>query len=218
MIYKILVGLLIAATAGLVFTGVIEIKVNPDKLSALPASLLSLSKDKSAFEKGRALMVSLKRRGEQFIITDKAKKLQLALIYVEQDAARLHQLASEEENATILIPQARSLIKSIELVRSRSEEAPIQSVAELKTESTTAFQDALSALGKLKDIHEQYQEIQQEFSRLTRSLEQNIGSLDLATDNNDEENIAGAQTGEDQNETSEEPTAEPTTADIPLKF
>ncbi len=215
MIYKIFIFLLLTAVIGLMLTGVIEIKINTAKLASLPATLASFSKNKSALEQGRALLVNLKRKGEQMIITDKAKKLQLALIYVEKDAARLRELASKENNPAVLVPQADSLIKSIELVRNRSEEAPVQSVAELKTESATAFQDALLALGMLKDLHEDYKEIQQEFSRLTKALEQHLGDLELTADDKNEENVADAQT--DEQKPAETPSASPE-EEIPLKF
>lgn len=204
MLNKIYIILIIGAIAALIFSGVLEVKIHPDKIAGLSKNTLKFSKDQSVLEKGRAFFIKLKRRGEQFIIRDKEKRLELALLYVEKDAERLNDLIKEDKDAAYLLPASQALIESLNLVRSTAEDAPVDVVASLKTKSQDAFSSAQETLGELKDIHEQYEAIQTEFTRLTESLEKQIGDLDLEEDDNKEK----------ENESSEEPEK----SKIPLKF
>jgi hypothetical protein len=191
------------------FGGVLEVKVHPDKIAGLSKNTLNLFKDKSIVEKGRAFFVKLKRRGEQFIIRDKEKRLELALLYVEKDSKRLNNLIKEEKDPAYLLPSSQALIESLNLVRSTAEDAPVDVVASLKTKSQDAFSSAQETLGELKDIHEQYEAIQEEFTRLTESLEKQIGGLNLKEDEGD------STKEEEKNEQTSESSEE---SKIPLKF
>ncbi len=201
---KILSLLIVAALVALTISGVLEIKVHPEKVSGVPDKISSLVKDKGTLEKGRVYATGLKRRGEQFIIQDKEKRLELALLYVSTDAARLRELLNESENAPeVFLPRAELLIASLEQVRVRAEETPVEVVASLKQESVKSFQSARQALGQLQELHNEYANIQEEFARLTQSLEKQIGDLNL--EKSDQESVAG---------TKDEPEA----SKIPLKF
>ncbi len=207
MLNKIYIILVIGAIVALIFGGVVEVKVHPDKIAGLSKNTLNIFKDQSVVEKGRAIFIKFKRRGEQFIIRDKEKRLELALLYVEKDAERLNDLIKEDKDASYFLPASQALIESLNLVRSTAEDAPVDVVASLKTKSQDAFSSAQETLGELKDIHGQYEAIQNEFTRLTESLEKQIGNLELEEkeDNKEEEN-------------NEEPSKEPEKSAIPLKF
>lgn len=218
MLNKIYIVLVIGAIAALIVSGVLEVKIHPDKIAGISKNTLGLFKDQSMIEKSRAFFVKIKRRGEQFIIRDKEKRLELALLYVEKDAERLNTLIKEDKEASYLLPSSQSLIASLNLVRSTAEEAPVEVVASLKDKSQKAFSSAQETLGELKDIHEQYEAIQEEFTRLTESLEKQIGELNINEDDNASEEESG-----DKEEGSDEPdesieTEESTKEKIPLKF
>jgi len=210
MLNKIYVILIIGAIGALIFSGVLEVKIHTDKIAGLSDNTLSIFKDQSVLEKGRALFVKLKRRGEQFIIRDKEKRLELALLYVGKDAERLNDLIKENKDAAYLLPLSESLIDSLNLVRATAEDAPVDVVASLKTKSQDAFSSAQKTLGELKDMHEQYEEIQTEFTRLTESLEKQIGDLGITEDENSRE--------EENTEEPSEPSEETEESKIPLKF
>ena len=85
----------------------------------------------------------------------------------------------------------------------RAEETPVEVVASLRKESAKSFQSAKQALGQLQELHDEYANIQEEFARLTQSLEKQIGDLNLEESN--QESVAGTKD-------------EPETSKIPLKF
>lgn len=203
---KIFSLLIVAALVALMFGGVLEIKVHPEKISGVPDKISALIKDKGALEKGRVYITHLKRRGEQFIIQDQEKRLELALLYVSTDAARLRELLNKSENSPEnFLPRAELLIASLEQVRMRAEETPVEVVASLKQESAKSFQLARQALGQLQELHNEYTNIQEEFARLTESLEKQIGDLGLEEQSEEKESVAGAKD-------------EPEASKIPLKF
>lgn len=203
---KIFSLLIIAALVALTIGGVLEIKVHPEKVSGIPGKISSLVKDKSTLEKGIVYATGLKRRGEQFIIQDKEKRLELALLYVSTDAARLRELLNKPANSPeTFLPRAELLIASLEQVRMRAEETPVEVVASLRKESAKSFQSARQALGQLQELHDEYANIQKEFVRLTESLEKQIGNLNPEEQSEEKESVAG---------TKDEPEA----SKIPLKF
>ena len=210
MLNKVYIILIIGAIVALIVGGVLEVKVHPDKIAGLSGNTMKIFKDQSILEKSRAIFIEFKRRGEQFIIRDKEKRLELALLYVEKDAERLNDLIKENKDAAHLLPASETLINSLNLVRSTAEDAPVEVVASLKTKSQDAFSSAQETLGELKDIHEQYDAIQNEFTRLTESLEKQIGQLDIKEDEDNKE--------EENSEEPKESSEEPEKSTIPLKF
>lgn len=201
---KIISIFVVIAIVAAVIGDVIEVKVNPENLSSIPNKASSLFKDKSTLEKTRIYAVRLKRKGEQYVIRDREKRLEMTLLYVSTDASRLRELLNDPKGRSeTFLPQAELLIDSLEQVRTRAEEAPVEVVASLKQESIKSFKSAQRALGQLKELHEDYANVQKEFARLTESLERQIGDLDL------EEQSEGSVAG-----TKDEPEA----TKIPLKF
>ena len=222
MLNKIYIVLIIGAIAALIVSGVLEVKIHPDKISGISKNTLGLFKDQSMIEKSRAFFVKIKRRGEQFIIQDEEKRLELALLYVEKDSERLNRLIKENKDAANLLPSSQSLITSLNLVRSTAEDAPVEVVASLKDKSQKAFSSAQETLGELKDTHEQYESIQEEFTRLTESLEKQIGELDIneedSTNEENEEEDSDKEEGSDESNESTETVETTTKEKIPLKF
>ena len=206
---KLLVFFIVAFVAVLLLTGIIEVKVQPQKYIDIPSIANSVVKEKTTVEKGRAYMVGAKRKVELFVIRDKEKRLVLSLLYVKTDAARLKELIAKQVTAPALLPQAELLVNSIDLVRKNAEKAPVSVVAGMKAESTKSFALAQEALGGLQEQYEQFEIIREEFTRLTESLEKQIGELNIEADDNKEE-----ENSEETNQSSEEPEK----SKIPLKF
>lgn len=179
---KFLVFLLLAAIGGLVYFGIIEINLNlPASGASVSGAANTIVKEKTTVEKGRAYATGLKRKAELLFIHDREKRLVLALLYVKNDAARLQELISGKTTPEGLLPQAELLVDSLNRVRTTAEKAPVEVVASLKEESAEAFAAAAEALGNLKEQSEEYESIRDEFNRLTASLEEQIGTLQLDT-------------------------------------
>jgi len=202
---KMLIFFIAAFVGVLLLTGIVEIRFSPEKYVDIPNLTNKVFKEKTTFEKGRAKIVSWKRKAELFVIQSKEKRLVLSLLYVKKDAARLNELIAKEVTASTLLPQAEQLIDSIDLVRTNAEKAPVEVVAGMKDESTESFLIAQEALGSLQQQYTQLEEIHGEFDRLTTSLEDQIGQLGL--EETKDEEVAGSK----DTQSTEQET-------IPLKF
>lgn len=177
---KALILLLIAILGGLIYFGVIEIRFHkPTDVGSVSGAANTIIKEKTTLEKGRAYLISLKRRGELLFIRDKEKRLVLALLYVKNDASRLQELMAAGTSPESLLPQAELLVSSLNRVRTAAEKAPVEVVASMKQESAAAFAAAQRALSNLREENEEYETIRDEFNRLTVSLEEQIGALGL---------------------------------------
>lgn len=202
--------LLLIVAAGLVLSsisGVVEIKIHPDRITQIPAALTTATKDKAFIEKGKIQFIVLKRWGEQFVIRDTTKQLELAVVYVKEDAKRLETLLTAYgDNPEYVVPQAELLLTSIKRVRTQAQEASVKVVADLKDESREAFTLADKAYSHMSKLRDEYSAIQKEFAQLTASLEEQIGKLTVTSE--EEEAVAGTKDQDDQLQSSE----------IPLKF
>lgn len=210
---KLLILFVVAIICVLFLTGMVEVQFHPQKYLDIPAITNNLLSEKTTVEKGRTYAVSVKRKAELFIVQDKEKRLVLSLLYVKTDAERLKDLISRKVTAPTLLPQAELLVSSIDLVRKNAEKAPVEVVASLKTESSKSFAIAQEALSGLQGQYEQFETIHGEFTRLTQSLESQIGQLGLDT-KQPEPNQAN-NTPDESNEPAE---STPEASPIPLKF
>jgi len=185
--------LLVAVIAGFIWSGIVEININkPTQYTDFSGATNTIVKEKATYEKGRTYTVGLKRKAESLVVRNKEKRLVLSLLYVRTDAARLQKLIDNGSSPATLLPQAQLLISSIEQVRTNAEKAPVKVVARMKKDSAQTFTAAQQALGGLQEQREEFDTIHDEFSRLTGSLEQQIGELDLGSDETkSKEDIAG---------------------------
>ncbi|PIT97985.1 MAG: hypothetical protein COT71_03080 [Candidatus Andersenbacteria bacterium CG10_big_fil_rev_8_21_14_0_10_54_11] len=177
---KFLLFLIVAALGGLIYFDILEVNVHvPESGGNLAGTANTILRDKATLEKGRTYITDLKRKGELIFIRDKEKRLVLSLLYVKNDAARLKELIADKTSPEGLLPQAELLVNSLNRVRNTAEKAPVEVVASLKDESAAAFATAAEALGNLKEQSAEYEAIREEFNRLTSSLEEQIGTLQL---------------------------------------
>lgn len=209
---KLLIFFLAAVLAVLILTGIVEIKFHPQEYVNIPALTNNILNEKTTLEKARTYTISLKRKAELFIVQDKEKRLVLSLLYVKTDAERLKDMIDKKVTAPALLPQAELLVSSIDLVRKNAEKAPVEVVASLKAESSKSFAIAQEALSGLQGQYEQFETIHSEFTRLTQSLESQIGQLGLNTDNQ----AANQDIAPDPSATAVQPAPSPD--NIPLKF
>ena len=180
---KVFVLLLVAGIAVVLLADVVEISFHADRLSGIPAVLGNLTKDGSVIAKGKLLLVRANRSVVRLVIQDKEKRLENAVLNVSEDADRLSQtLKKGVADAGTLFPQAELLLSSIKEVRATAEDAPVEAVAALKEKSAASFEKARQALGQLQELREEYAAIEEEFNLLTKSLEEQIGSLDLGSE------------------------------------
>lgn len=198
----------VAIAAGL-FGGVLEVKVRPEKLSALPGALLNLAQSDSLYEKGRHWAVSLKRAGEFFIIKDEKQQLELAIGYINADAERLNTLIENDKSAEHIMPQAELLTLSIERAGDLAAKAHVDNLAAFQQDTKKAFNNAALTVHRLQEMHASYQALEEKFAGIVSSLEKQIGTL---ADTSEGE-VAGTK-----DESAPDASASPTIPAIQLNF
>lgn len=176
---KLLLFILVAVALIGMATGVLEVRVHQDRLSQVPSLLRNAIGNRSLVEQGRSYAVWLKRTGEQLIISDPNKKMDVALLYVRIDAARLDKLLAEHAaEPAVVIPQAKLLLQSLERVRSLTAEATPDSVVGLEQEAKETLASAAAVLSKLQVVKEAYEKLAVQFAGLVERIQQQLTTLD----------------------------------------
>ena len=213
MVKQIIIGGLIVAI--LVIGGVLEVKVHPEQLSQVPGRVMTFVGKPETASMARALVTDLKRRGEQLIIRDEAKRTELALLYVEQDAKRLDELTKEETTgAEVVLPQAELLQKSMLRLQAQLDKAPVDTLVTLRTKSRETLETAQHVLGTLEKQRERYAVLQERFATVTEAIKASLAALGKS---GGEAEVAGTR-DEAEATTTPKPSAESNINAIPLNF
>ena len=168
----------ILAIAALLIGGVLEVRIHPDRLAQVPARVTAIVTDKATQESMKVRFTNIKRSAEQWIIKDDAKKMELAIAYINTDATKTSQLISEQQgNPATVVPQAELLVASIERAAELAGSIPADQLAEASSDTKNAFQNAQAALTELQQTQAEYEALQQRFATVTDELQQHIGQL-----------------------------------------
>lgn len=169
----IVLGLVVAV---LIVGGVLEVQVHPERLGQVPGKVISYVTQPSTQARARVLLTDLKRRGEQLLIKDEAKRTRLALLYVTQDAARLQEQLASGDPAQLL-PQADLLADSIAGATTKLDRASLETISALKDESREAISAAQESLEALQREQEKYQSVQEKFAAVTAAIREHLEAL-----------------------------------------
>ena len=215
---KLTILALLIIVAALIFSGVIEIKVFPSRIVEAPKRIKETVFDKSFIARSRVLGVNLKRTGEQLLVRDEEKKIDLVLLYVQLDAERLSKLVDEQADINQLTIEGTLLAKSLERVRDVTKTAPEDTLDAIKDEATKTMTSAQEALALLSKQAEQLKESQEQFSNLIKAIDEQISRLGEA-EYFDTGTVKSATDKADQTP-AKTPAASPNsdTEEVPLSF
>ena len=206
-------GIIILVVGALLVGGVVEVTFHPDQLANVPGRVLDTATSGAVREQVRGKVVSWKRVGEQWIIGDEEKKLQLAIGYIESDAERLTELAETgSDSADSILPQAELLVSSIERSSTLTNSVSVEVLADARDETKASLRAAASALGQLRSLKEELFSLNERFAAVTDQLEGQVGDIRLA----DEPDKEGAVAGTSDGEVTEEAASQ--SEEIPLEF
>jgi len=207
---KLLLLALILVAGGAIATGVLEVKVYPERAAQAPGQFVQYIASGNFFEQGRALLIGLKRKFELYAAQEDDQKMEIMLGFVRQDAARLEKLVTSDPSPQKIVPQTKMLAKSIEQAQEQGAKLSEGALAELRGPSEEAFEQAANALARVEELQRRVEEGAQD---LANTLE----DLDIPQDAGDaaEGEVAGAQ--DDTTEESES-APEENQSSIPLRF
>lgn len=205
-------GLLILVVGALIVGGVVEITFHPEELANVPGRVIGAATSGAVREQVRGRVVAWKRTGEQWIIGDEEKKLQLAIGYIETDAERLTELAETgSDSADSILPQAELLVASIERSGQLTDSVSVEVLAEARDKTKAALRAAATALEHLKGLKEELYSLNERFAAVTDELENQVGAIRLADEPEQAAAVAGAKDGEASSKESKN-------EEIPLEF
>lgn len=178
---KINVIIVIGVIIILILSGVLEVKFHPDKLKDVPVFLEKVIPKGAAMEKIRVGAVRLKRRGEEYIIKDRDRQLEVKLGYISTDAVRLQDaLLSDKPLSEAIVPQGQLVVDDLKEVTRRAESTSLNKIEELKDISAKAFKDADEVYKILKKRVGEEEGVSPRIKELLTALEDQLKAFNLA--------------------------------------
>jgi hypothetical protein len=160
--------------AVLVLTGAIEVKVNMNRLMALPREGARLVEDGSFLEQGRVYGTKIKRSLEQSFVKDDHRRAEMALLYVKSDIARVNELLEKyPDQPSKVLPQLGLLTESVKRLQNFKDEQPNSWLA---ADTQKVLAEAAAVQEKLRAKQKELSESQENFTKATESFEAELGS------------------------------------------
>lgn len=212
---KLFIFFLIAGVGALIWTGILEINVKPEKVSNLPGSGISETTKSPLLEKARAFGVKGARKAELFFAENDDQKMEVILGFVEKDSKRLQEMMEVGRTAAEVKPQAQLLVESLRQARVQSWELSEGELADLSDNVQNVMNSALAVFHAIDTYYED--EAAEELAPVTAALTE---ELDTAIAQEKSEGaVAGteddARTEQDKEDSTTE-ESEPST--VPLRF
>ncbi len=204
---KIFGFIFLLAAVVLVSSGVVEISVHPQRLSAIPGVNGKFDFNVPSGNitgKLSTIGISAKRYIELFLAESPDKKAELALGYVEADIQRLQDHFDSKAEPETIITDGALLVTSLEKAQQYTKNASPEKLAQSQQRSQQMMTDANSALAQIQALEKQFQEHQQQLSNVATAL----GTF---VKNSKEGEVAGTQDEAPQDK-------KPESSKIPLNF
>lgn len=166
---SLLVG--IAALVVLYLSGVVQVELNPGRLSAVPGTVSNLVSDAGLITSVKNKVISLKRQGELYFADNPKKRLELAMGYAETDSGRLQASLESNEGPQVLVPDAELLATSIEQMKEYAGELSEEDLVAIQDKSRQIASTAGSTLEQLKEVQRDYAEFEERLADVTDKLE-----------------------------------------------
>lgn len=173
--FRISAFLLIIIIIALIWFGVLEVKIHPDKLGQLPGTALSFLDRQDLGEQIRVGTIRVKRSLElQFLAREDERKAELALMYLETDTQRLSEIIKDKANTPqLLVPQIQLLTGSIKRVKDLEEQGKLD--GHFEAEANKKLTQAQLVLDQLKDAQAKNKSQQEKLDKAVGELEQESG-------------------------------------------
>ncbi len=205
--------IVIALIGFLMFSGVLEVQVHPDKIGGLGSKFAELTHGQRWASSLSYYFTQAKRAGEQKLIGDNNKRLDLALEYVHEDSRAIADNLLADTDTTALTYDVDLLQASIQHTKDALEKASADDLVARQADITASFQSAAASFRQLQAAAVAQADTADELNRLAESLASYLGSYAAAESAQNDSSVAGAQ----DTATSTEPTFQPA-PDIPLSF
>lgn len=160
----------IIAIAGIgIATGVIEVKINSEKLSAIPAIVQDFITSKDLLAQGEYYITSWKRKAEVAMANSDDKKFDLYVAYVQTDTEKLKDAFDKNAAPGSIIVRTKLLNESVALAKEGVENISEEAIASTRDAWVKTLADANTQLQRLSALAGEYKQYQEQLEDLAPS-------------------------------------------------
>lgn len=166
---KLLLIAIIALAAVGIFTGVIEVKINAEKLGSVPATISQAVGNGNILSQGEYYLTTWKRKAELTIANSNDKKFELNMKYVEQDTKKLKEALDAKKAPDAIILRSKLLGESVESAKKTIEDISDEAIGKLRDAWLKILASANVELGRLSGLADEYKKYQEKIKELAPS-------------------------------------------------
>lgn len=164
----LLIAIIALAIAG-VATGVIEVRINSEKLSAVPATISQAIGSGNILSQGEYYVTTWKRKAEIAIANSDDKKFELYMKYVERDTEKLKEALDAKKSPDAIVLRSKLLNESLDEAKKAVEHISDEAIAKVRDAWLKALGNANQELARLSGVAEEYKKFQEEIEKIAPS-------------------------------------------------
>lgn len=149
-----------------IFTGAIEVKINPSKLGNLPTAIGQAVGDGNIVSQAEYYFTTWKRKAEIAIPNSDDKKFDLYMKYVEQDTKTLQEALDAKKGPETIIIKSRLLNESLEAAKKAVEDISDEAIAKVRDAWLKVLAGANQQLGRLAGLADEYKKYQEKIEKI----------------------------------------------------
>lgn len=159
----------------LVWTGVLEVRVHPEKLGNVSSTLAGVFSHGDILQTLKVQAIKIKREGELWLIKEDNKKVEVVTKYVKKDSDDLGKILEEnKDDPKKILPQVELLSSSIKRLRDLEKSVTDETIKAYSGDFADAFSQAQKALDRLKEVQKEQEKLQEKFNEATWLLEDGV--------------------------------------------
>ena len=147
----LLIAVIALAVAG-ILTGVIEVKINSQKLGAVPTTISQAIGSGNLLSQGEYYGTTWFRKAELAIANTDEKKFELNKKYVERDTEKLKEALDGKKAPDTIILRSKLLNESVEDAKEAIEKISEEALGKIRDAWLKALASANQELGRLSGI------------------------------------------------------------------
>ncbi len=164
----LLIAIILLAIAG-VATGVIEVKVNPEKLGSVPTTISQAIGNGNILSQGEYYVITWKRKAEIAIANSDDKKFELYMKYVENDTKKLKEALDAKKGPDAILVRSKLLNESLGQAKKTVEDISDEAIAKVRDAWLKILASANQELGRLSGVADEYKKFQEQIEKIAPS-------------------------------------------------
>ncbi len=163
----LLIGLAIAGMA----TGVIDVRINFEKLGDLPGTVQQALGGGAFLSQAEYYVTTWKRKAETSFANSDDKKFELYMEYVKKDTETLKDALDAKKGPDTVILKSKLLNESLAQAKEIVEDITDESLEEVRDAWIVILAAANAELGRLSDLADEYKKYQEEIEKIAPAPE-----------------------------------------------